>query len=85
MMAEMTDYEDTGRRIPHHLPVQAPGDPVDLEKLEREIFRAEFTVPLNGKFELFFLHRSQSWVFGNLHETSLSRVHPRKVYCRMEQ
>jgi hypothetical protein len=30
MMAEMADNEDTGRGIPHHLPVQAPGDPVDL-------------------------------------------------------
>jgi len=55
MMADLTDNKDTGRGIPHHLPVQAPGDPVDLKELECDVFRTEFTGPLNGKFELLFL------------------------------
>jgi len=70
LVAEMTDNKDTGRGIPFHLPVTAPGDPVDLKEREREVFRAEFAVPLNGKFELFFLHRCQSGIFGHLHNTS---------------
>jgi hypothetical protein len=70
LMAELTDNKDPGRGIPYHLPVTAPGDPVDLKERESEVFRAEFAVPLNGKFELFLLRRSQFGIFGHLHDTS---------------
>jgi hypothetical protein len=32
VMAEMADNEDTGRGIPHHLPIQMPGNSVDLKE-----------------------------------------------------
>jgi hypothetical protein len=73
LMAELTDNQDTGRGIPFHLPITAPGDPVDLKERESKVFRAEFAVPLNGKFELFFLRRSQSGIFGHLHDTLHTR------------
>ena len=71
-MAETTDHEDTCRGIPNHLPVPATGDPVDLEELEWEVFRAEFAGSLSGKLDLFFLHPGQSGAFGLLHDPSLS-------------
>ena len=80
MMAETTDHEDTCRGIPHHLPVPAPGDPVDLKEREREVFRAEFSGPLSGKLDLFFLNLGQSGVFGHLHDPSLTlRLFPKDI------
>jgi hypothetical protein len=70
IMAEMTDHEDTSRGIPHHLAVQASGDPVDLEERECKVFGTEFAVPLNGNFTRFFLHRGQPGTFGFLHDRS---------------
>jgi hypothetical protein len=68
IMAEMTDHEDAGRGIPHHLAVQAPGDPVDLEERECEVFGTEFAVSLNGNFARSFLHRGQPGKLGHLHD-----------------
>ena len=49
LVAGTADHEDTFRRIPPHLPVHAPGDPVDLKQREGKVFSAEFAGPLNGE------------------------------------
>ncbi len=63
LVAEMADNKNTGGRITHHFPVQAPGDAVDHEIREREIVAAEFALPFNGKFQLLFLCPGQSGTF----------------------
>ena len=85
IMAEMTDHEDPCRRIPHHLPVQAPGYPVDLKEFKGNIFRTKFAVCLNSTFEFFFLCRCQSGIFFLLHDYHGPRVRlPKRYSCRQQ-